>query len=295
MKKITIFLFTIFSLLSFSQNNNKVEIYLDENSNEINEEEYKIKLATSVYSEKTDIKNDNILNRLSLNYEIGQFNTEEFQHIKNSIKNQLSQVDFEKNIILIYQDTLKGVNDKNLSLENSFDISDYLKQKKKYDSKQNKCKRFARKNNAEAYHIYSEAINYDYNSKNYQTHQITESLKHKLFKNESYGVIIIKTNGDYFYYKQLNQLQVDKMLNSDWSNYIMDFKSFKTKPVKENPKFVTEMINSADAYTNRFLQREAKKESLFDNFQQQYKNQHVGQRTITVKVEIPHCYSYADY
>ncbi|WP_111683979.1 hypothetical protein [Winogradskyella tangerina] len=277
----------IFSFFCFAQENSKTKVYLDENLNQIEESEFLKKTSTSIYSSERHPNTTLDIQILKQNYDFGSYDKDEFEEIKKELQNEINAINFDDNVILIYQENLK-INSDNGDDDNS------LSDKKLYDSKQKKCKRFAKRKNASAYHLYSDKSNYTFQPENYTEFQISSDLKSKLFANNSHGVIILRPNGEYFFYTEINQLFLNRILNKDWSDYIEDFNKTKTA-LNKTPKFITDMNEFAENYKIMRLKNEIRLEPFAVDSKHQYDSMHVKPNTISVEVEIPSCYSYAQY
>lgn len=232
--------------MGYSQNNPKLHIYLDENNNQIDQLTYSTRLLKNIYREHTINKDSVTVKKLRKLYEFDSLNAIELKQVQNVFHKYLDINDFNKNIIIIYRDSLLGYDEFFASVDQkrSHDAMDidsekkYLKRRKSYDSNQKKCKKFSNKNNTTVIYGYSEKENFTFKPKNYVNQKIPSVLKSIFFQGKKRGTLILKPNGQYFFYSYLSQKQVIRMLNSNWEKYIRDYNT---------------VMNNDNIYTMRFI------------------------------------------
>lgn len=224
-------------------------IYLDENNNQIDELTYSTRVLKNIYRENIINKDTVTVKKLRKLYEFDSLNSIELKQVQNILHKYLDVMDFNKNIILVYRDSLLGFNEFNASFEqkrthDALDIDTekkYLKRRKKFDSQQKKCTSVAAKNNATAIYAYSESVNFNYEPKNYFNQKIPSVLKSIFFKNKKRGTLILKPNGQYFFFSYLSQKQLLRMLNNDWEAYIKDYNTVMSYDNVFTMQFIEEM------------------------------------------------------
>jgi hypothetical protein len=299
MIKNTLILIFLFSFYSYSQVQSKQTIFLNEELEQIDNITYAEQVLKSIYKEVIITKDSVIIKRLQKTYDFGSFNETELSQVHNILKKHLNIKDFDKNIILILKDSLLGYTHYANAIQrrNKLDKTDliskkdYLKRMKNYDSKQKKCKKFATKNNAIPIYTYLKDSDYTFKPKHHTNYKIPDIIKSVFFKNVKNGHIILKPNGQYFYYNRLTEHLLKKMLNSDWTEYIANFKR-----VKENPK-----AYSLDFVETMYIEQEKEMEKIaYRRFKQKRKEQERKKssnfnKKISVRLNIPNCYTNASY
>ena len=251
MKK-SILIFLLFSSCLFSQNEEKQVVFLDGDQNIISQIDFDIKSKSNLYQIETSTKNGIIINQLIYKYEFGKLSNIELEQTKLLLKKQFQIDDFEKNIIVTYIDTLYGFEEyiKNIEARKLLDessitsLSEYTDRREKFDKQQKKCKKYSKKENTIPVYSYSYNNNFIMNSKEHKKHKIWEPLKSIFFKKRKSGFIILKPDGNFFFYKYLTQEYVTKFLNEDWEKYINDIEATRTNPKYSNLNFINQMHES---------------------------------------------------
>ncbi|MFP4846058.1 hypothetical protein [Winogradskyella sp. PE311] len=298
---ISLTLLVLFLNLEAQEGVTKPTFYFDEDLNQINKVDFVAKSLTKIYSKRIYDKDSMIIKKLIVDYDFGQFNTIELQQLHDLLKKEIGISEFDKSLILVFRDTLGGSYNKDnkkrlvdADFSDGFSEDNYLKRKKRYDKEQKKCNKFAKQNDAIPLHFFSAKQNYNFKSKNYKEYKISVLLKSIFFKGQSYGLVILKPNGQYFFYKYINQLQVEKMLNSDWANYIKDLNTLKVKPLKRDPVFLTEMYKSAREYGEEFARKSIEVRKREMEREAKYETK-LGTKKYRISVGIPHCYGHAHF
>ncbi|WP_040282358.1 hypothetical protein [Psychroserpens damuponensis] len=280
------------------QSENKPVIYLDQDLSLIDSIEYHEKAISALYFGSELDQDSIIVKRLIRKYDFGNFNSTKLGQVQNLLRRELGVENFEKNIILFYKDSILGYNEFNNSIKarallDEMSIvtkQEYLSRRTSFNSKQKKCRKFAKKLNTKPFYVYSEKINFDYVPKNYEHHQISKTLKSIFFKYDFHGVVILKPNGDYFFYTRLLESQVKKMLKDDWTEYITDFNLAKSNPQIRVLKFIDDMNRSERIQRDRLVRIEIEKRKR-EREREQNKNQFRSNNN-AISLKISSCYGY---
>lgn len=294
-------LFTLILCISYlsinSQNNTKPVIFLNENLKPIDEITYSNKLLKDIYREDIINKDSIKIKKLRKLYEFDSLNQIELKQVQNILTKYLNISDFNKSIIIVYRDSLLGYTEYNQSFNHRkmFDATklvtkkSYNKARKKYDSNQKKCRKFSNKYNTNIIYGFSESVNFTYNPKHYKNTKIPDVLKSIFFKNKRRGTLILKPNGQYFYFSFLTQKQIIKMLNSDWKPYIKDYQSIMSNDDVYSMKFINDMhkqdkLDNSELAKNQLNEKRIK----FDKYQ--------SPRNLNIIVKKPYnCFGFASY
>lgn len=298
MHKQLFLLVLVFVSISYSQNNVNFNIYLDENNNQIDELTYSTRVLKNIYRENIINKDTVIVKKLRKLYEFDSLNSIELKQVQNILHKYLDVMDFNKNIILVYRDSLLGFNDFRASFNqikeyDALDVDsekEFLKRRNRYDSEQKKCKKFIRKNNVSVVYTYSEKINFNYEPDNYKNQKLPSVLKSIFFDGKKRGTVILKPNGEFFFYSYLTQKQVQRMLNNDWQSYIKDYNLVMSDESVFSMEFIENM---------RTEHREDMRQLAMKKLGQNNNSKIAGNRissTNRIRIKSPlNCLGYANY
>ncbi|EDP70398.1 hypothetical protein FBALC1_06563 [Flavobacteriales bacterium ALC-1] len=292
LKNILVFLF-LFSLPSYAQVETKPIIYLNENLEQIDQISFSEKVLKSIYRENTTTHDSVIVKSLFKTYDFGSFKETELLQVKDLLRKYLNVKDFDKNLILVFKDSLLGYTHYSKSIQNRRNIDEtdiisekeYIKRRQYYDSRQKKCKKFAKKNNATPLYTYSENIDFNFKSKYHNKYKLPDVIKSIFFKNVKRGHIILKPNGQYFYYSFLTQAQVKKMLESDWKPFIKDFNTVKSDPKKYSLEFIEKMYEDFENEMRVEIMRHSK----------QSKKEKGTPNITSGRITPPNCFTHASF
>lgn len=154
MRKILLILFLLTIMSSaYAQNSSDLLIYFDENNNTIDQSTYFNKALKNIYREQTIEKDSVTIKKLINLYEFDSLNPTELKQAHKLLHKYLKINDFNKNIIIVYRDSLLGYNEFNASIDHKSvhdemnnDTKDkYLKHRKSYDDNQKKVLQIRKK------------------------------------------------------------------------------------------------------------------------------------------------------
>lgn len=231
MSKITfivIFLFLTGPIVC--QNKSKVNIFLDENLNSINKEDFNKKLNSFIYYSNI-YKTDTItIYRIRESIKFGHLSKVENSQIRKLLNRDNETEDaFEGYLVLTFRDTLYGYDDY-LKRFNSFSTqkSTFSEKLRVYDRNQKKCIRQDAKNNRERLYLFNYNKGYTYQPVNFEWKRSSSVLNKFLFNNQS-SMIILKPNGEYFFFIEVYEKLIKELLDSeDWSDFVKDYEEAKT-------------------------------------------------------------------
>ncbi|MCC1484834.1 hypothetical protein [Winogradskyella immobilis] len=299
MKTKLLFLLLIIPLLSLTQETDKPILYLDENMSQIDMAKFYVKSKSLIFHEEIVLRDSIKIKYLIKDYDFKKLDDTELTQIQGVFKSFYNTTDLNKNLIITYKDTIMGFEEYSKSLKHRKSLDEagnvsykkYLKNRKTTDEIQKKCNRFLKRNNSLAIHFYSVNQNFTYNIKHYSFQKINKVLKNTFFKNKSSGIIILKPNGHYFYYRYLPEHQVEKMLNKNWREYISDFNQIDTNPQIFETNFILkariENKNRLIAIGQAQVEREREREKRL-------KTNNI-QRNRRVTVNQSHCFISSRY
>lgn len=256
MQKLIFYLFFSIAFTCISQNKESVYLLLDENNNTIDFETYKKKCNSFLYDCKLIDRDSIQVYAMQQNYEFGKLKEYESNQIRNLISNISGEnYDDNKSLIIYLKDTIVGFSyyyDRSLfqrkKMDSMFPKRSYFKnsesdlkyryysKRKRYDTNQKKCKKQFDKYSVEIIYFYNRNFEYDYKPKNHTFYKIPLSLKKVLFKNNDTGYAILKPNGNYFFYNNLNEKKLKELLKNDWQEYITEYNSIKESLPKKADK-----------------------------------------------------------
>ncbi|WGD34146.1 hypothetical protein [Olleya sp. YS] len=251
MKKLLFILIT-FSSFAYSQEKEKKITFLDINLNPITENEFHVKSNSNLYQANYIVNDSIIINKLEYRYEFGELSATELSQTQYLLKKQFGDLDFKKNIIISYIDTLYGYNElvNNTFVRRMYDFSsnstlkDYNTRRDQFDKQQKKCSKYAKKENFIALYTYGVMNNFTYKSKNHKKQKLSKALISKFFKHKKGGFVILKPDGNFFYYRYLSQDYVTKFLNESWTKFKNDIETAKLDLRFNNINFIVEMKES---------------------------------------------------
>jgi len=297
------YLFFLFLSLSVffghGQSEDKPVIYFDQDLNFIDEINYHEKAISALYQGYQLDQDSIIIKRLIRKYDFGNFNTTKLGQVQSLLRKELEIQDFEKNIILFYKDSLLGYDEFNKSTKARALLDqmrivpkeEFLSRRTSFDSKQKQCQKFAKRLNTMPFYVYSEKIDLEYIPKKHEHHKISTTLKSIFFKYDYHGVVILKPNGDYFFYTRLNESQVKKMLKEEWTNYIEDYNFAKLNSQVRVLKFIDDMNRRERIKTDRLARDEIEKRRR----ERKQSNNQYRPKNKSISIHSSSCYGYPRY
>ena len=228
-------------------------ILLDEANKAIDSITYKKKCNSLLYDCQM-IKTDSlIVLTMTQNYEFGKLNSLENTQVRNLLYRATKQkYNPNKTLIIYLKDTIVGfeyhlkkrvnykVNYRNFVDSTYYGNNTYYgikayddmyefenKFRRRYDKNQKECKKKYEKYNVEAVYFYYRNFDYTYQPKNFTFHKIPTSLKRFLFKKNNTGYVILKPNGNYFYYGSMKENKLKELLKNNWKPFIDEYNSIK--------------------------------------------------------------------
>ena len=297
MVKSLLVLLCLIPSFNYAQDASKPILYLNEELKQIDELTYSNKVLKSIYREDIVKKDSLTIKRLRKAYDFGSFNETELLQGQKLLHKYLNIKDFDRNIIFAYRDSLLGYLPYKNSIQHrkkldEFDViseKEYLKRRKQYDVYQKKCKKFAKINNTSPIYIYSENVEFTFKTKHHTKQKIPNILKSIFFENLKYGHVILKPNGQFFYYSFLTQAQTKKMLESDWEPFIKDFNSVKSNSKKYSLEFIDKMYKDFERSMREQAMRRIKQIQ-----KERAKSKNLSSPK-TGRITPPHCYTHASY
>lgn len=232
LKKIVIIFVAFFSLSSsFSQTN----IYLDENLGLIDKATYNKKCDSFLFNCQT-IKNDSMTGYLVFeNYKFGKLNTEDYQQVLGVLKRDSEILELDnKTLIITYRDNLLNhLHYRQMHPNHQITKDNYHIKAKEYISDQKKCIEKATSNNRVRLYFYRSFAGYFYDTETFNWKQMSQLLNKLFFYNNQDSMLILKPNGHYFYFTEINQKFILELLDTnDWTPYIEALENAKTKNTK---------------------------------------------------------------
>ena len=233
-QKNLIVFFLLLTNTIYCQNKSKVNIFLDENLNVINEERFNQKQESFLYFSQQFINDTLTVHRIFDIMKFGKFDTAENAQIRMLLERDSRQQDLkDQQLILTFRDTLSGF-DNHLKNYKPTALTKaptklFVKEKiKTYDKNQQKCIKKDLKNNYRRLYLYNVNKGYDYNPEHFTWHKSSPVLRQILFDNRP-SMLILKPNGEYFYFAEVLEKLVIEVLESDnWMPFINDYKTAKS-------------------------------------------------------------------
>ncbi len=209
------------------QNIETYNAYFDEYGQSINVLNFSKKKSSFLYYSRTTKVDSINVHSLKENFKFGKLNEIENTQLRHYLAKHFSNKLLLKNtIILTYNDTIYGDNYRNrhcCAVEKRTDLSEiYFKNSAIYDKNQKRNQKYLAKKNASALYLYNYNKGFVYKTKYHTKHKKPEILA-RVFKTPKTGVIILKPNGQYFYYYSLIQEYVYNLIKKDWAPYIEDY------------------------------------------------------------------------
>ena len=227
-----------FFMKGYSQSEiSKNNLYFNENLENISVVEYLKKSTSFLYGTIKTENSSSTINRLIERYKFGKLDSLQNFQIRNYLakkhnNNQLKS----KTIIISHKDTIYGFD------ELPYHAKKYhIKTKSNYNSLRNKFDVNQKHNNKRLsklsivpLYCYSYNKGNNYASRHYKMNKISPALMPVFFKSGS-GVVILKPDGKYFFYKYITEKYVQELLEKDdWNKFINAYKVAKvnllTKP-----------------------------------------------------------------
>lgn len=269
-----------FCYLTYSQNNSpKYALYLDENKQSIDQETYSKKCNSFIYNCENKLRDSVIIHSLELLFEFGKLDSIENSQVRNLFeKSTGSKYSRNRNLILILRDSIIDNNyENNDSISTSETNKSYgirmkinNSKRKTFDKNQKKCKQKFKDYNLDVIYYYNKNFNYSYQPKHFQAFKIPKPVSFIFFNKSNYGYVILKPDGNYFFYKFLNEEILKDLLSNNWDEYIHQLnkakKSNLTYPVKFLSKGFREYEThtySKDTFSNFFTKKQPMKLSNY--------------------------------
>ncbi|GAB4157084.1 MAG: hypothetical protein Tsb0033_08450 [Winogradskyella sp.] len=247
------FLCLIFSLVfasySFTQNKDKVNIYLNEEFQTIEKDEFKKKKKSYLYHERIIKTDSGNLHVLKLREEFGSLKDSALNDLKQGLEKEYN-LKLDKTTIIHFRDTLfsysairkfrkpyfihRMMNGDTVEIRTTPGI--YLRNRSAFDNYQKKCAINAKANNLQHLYLYETDFNdtYIYNNINWQ--KINPQLHQYFFQGNS-GVLILKPNGQFYRFTESIDSRIEAIINfKDWDVLIEDFNEAKKSLPKKHKK-----------------------------------------------------------
>lgn len=266
LKSILTFLFFFIACNSFSQEQqNEYHLYFDENGKNIDSYNYLKKCTSFLYNCKK-IKKDSIyINSINEFFKFGKLTESELFQLKHLLKRDTKSKDLDnKTIIISFRDTLFGYAPlkkrmDSLTIAHKHDHkmseSKYNSGRRSFDKSRKKCHKKYQKENIKPLYFYRHSYGYNYFNKNFKWHKLSKSLNALFFDNQHSSMVILKPDGNFFYYHNIRDVFVNKLLKNNWEPFIKDYNIAKTNLLKERNGFFKDLYrpyeNPLQFYTVR--------------------------------------------
>lgn len=301
MNKLLLLLFLLLTYIGNAQDTEKSNIYLDENLKQISQSEYLNKKWKSIYGH-SQIENDSLItHKLQRKYFFGKLEKNELSQVQKLLQKYLGINDFDKNIVLMYKDSLLSFEETakksdSIRLKNGLNeltLKEYSELRKGYDKKQKKCLKFAKKHKITPRYLFNYNDEYDYQPRFYNSNKIPSALKLIFFKTADRGCIILKPNGDYFFYTRITQDFTEEFINDDWDPYIKEFNAVYSGS-KTKLDFIEKMNEEFESKMRRIAMNNPSLKRQKDKVIASYSDK--NKRIQRVRLQMPpNCYGYASY
>lgn len=253
--KYVLLLLLFLPVFCFSQENEKLEIYLDENLKPIEFTKFYRKNLSFLFFKSKTKKDSVTINMLHNLYKLGKFSEDELTQIRLFLKsNYKNQNSTNKNIVFSLTDKLYGYLPLKI-LQDSIDIAhnhtrknvltnySYNSKRNDFDKAQKKCKKKYNKHNIEPYYFYREKLDFSFNYKNISWNKLPRFFETLFFKQQHSSMVIIKPNGQYFYYHRMPEKLIKKLLKEDWDEIINDYQAALLNLSRKPIGFFLEIAN----------------------------------------------------
>lgn len=257
LKPFTTLLLLVISLVSFSQDIESAELYLDENLKEINTSSYS-KKCKQITKKCLEYKTDSLtINKVLNKFYFNKLNSTEYEQIRLLInKDSKTLISSGEIIIIKYYDSLLSyetlynrhvkhtqiiLNDTSFSMSekrrkiHDYDKSKFKKNKSKWLKKQNKCvEKYEKKLPIKINYLYKAEENVVNNYDGFNWIKDNGIFKNNFFKIiYNYNLVIIKPDGEYFLKGgHLTDKLIEKLIkNHDWSKFKNDLKQSEEKNI----------------------------------------------------------------
>ncbi|APY09397.1 hypothetical protein BWZ20_14255 [Winogradskyella sp. J14-2] len=235
---LSLFLTLMLALNSYTQNKDKVNIYLNDDLEKIGSDEFHKKKKSYLFHEKVMLIDSFEVHILR--------NTEKFGHISKSNRDSLTKeiindygirLKSNETLIIHFRDSLLSYLEfkkrrkphyihkmrNGDTLEIRISKKRYLKRKKKFDESIQKCHDRSLKYDAKHLYLYRMRSKTAYTYKNLKLNKIN-SLINDLFFNGFSGMIILRPDGNYYRYGESSDKKIIKMIKQeDWTDLIADY------------------------------------------------------------------------
>ena len=238
-----------FCCLTYSQNNfPKYALYLDENKQSIDRETYSKKCNSFIYNCQNKLRDTIVIHSLELLFEFGKLDSIENSQVRNLFERSTGlKYSRNRNLILILRDSIIDNNyENNDSISTSetneslgISMKIYNSKRKIFDKNQKKCRLKFKDYNLDVIYYYNKNFNYLYQPKHFQAFKIPKSVSFIFFNKSNYGYVILKPDGNYFYYKFLNEEILKDLLNNNWDEYIHQLNNAKKNNLIYPVKFLS--------------------------------------------------------
>lgn len=248
-----------FCCLTYSQNNSpKYALYLDEYKQSIDQETYSKKCNSFMFNCQNELKDSIVIHSLELLFEFGKLDSIENLQVRNLFKKSTGlKYSKNKNLILILRDSI--IDNKNeaydsiaLSKSNKNFVSnmELINSKRKtFDKNQKKCTQKFKNYDLNVIYYTRRNFNYLYETKYFKTYKIPKPVNFIFFKRSHYGYVILKPDGNYFYYKFLNEEILRDLLQNDWTEYIIQLNEAKKNNLPYPVKFLSKGFRKHETIT----------------------------------------------
>ena len=246
-KKLSFFSFFFIHLISNSQNNlDKITLFLDENGRQTDVVEYYKKCTSFLFSCKTNKKDSLVINTVNQLYKFDKLSETEMFQLKHLLARDTNEKLLDDEILIInFNDTLFGFNPLKKRMD-SITIKhghDHKISNSSY-TRQRKCLKKLKNDHVQDLYFFRFNKDYSFKNKNFDWHKLSKPLNTMFFDNQHSSMLIIKPSGDYFYYHEIPNSYVKKLVSKNWDAYIRDYRIAYTNLLKDRNGFFKEMQNT---------------------------------------------------
>ncbi|WP_299228842.1 hypothetical protein [uncultured Psychroserpens sp.] len=299
MKKVfVLILVLIISLQTYSQNKNKVNLYFNEDFENINQSEFNLRKNCYLFYEKKIETDTTIVHHLKQTIKFGTLNSNEYKQLRLILSKSYGiDASSNKTLILQYKDTLFGFYERKIkskpyihtipngdTLNISLTKSLYIKRRKVFDDYQKKCIRKVSKKNIIPIYLYTENVGYNYENKNVNWKKVNRIVKNIFFNNGA-TMIYLKSNGDYFSFTEWYRDKTESLLYSnDWS-----------KPMSDYSKILNTLSQVPIGFFNHKTKRTNSSSTYrlpLNSNKEDFRRAHISHQLNSVKSD---CYLYSAY
>ena len=252
LKSISNILVLFIAFNSFSQEQQKeIHLYFDENGNTIEFYNYLKKCGSFLYHCKKTQKDSIYINKINELFKFGKLSETELFQLNNLLDRDTKSSNLNnKTVVINFRDTLFGyptlkkrMDSLTIAHNHNHKISNskYSRDRRTFDNSRKKCHKKYRKENIKPLYFFRHNKDYNYINKNFEWHKLSKSLNALFFKTQHSSIVILKPDGNYFYYHNIPDSYVEELLKNNWDQYIKDYNIAKNNLLKERNGFFKDM------------------------------------------------------